>query len=144
MRQAVDRRAPVIDLSYSNRTGPLLDALAENVAATQTTLYAPVRLLVPNGFVEAHVKQGLARRRGIAAHVESSFLKAFLREIAEASAPGLHIVDRDSIEGELLALFHDDRRLSSADLAPVRGYLVPEDPDRPALDRRRAQLAAQL
>ena len=58
--------------------------------------------------------------------------------------PGLHIVDRDTIEGELLALFHDGRRLASADLAPVRGYLVPDDPDRPALDRRRAQLAAQL
>ena len=37
----------VIDLSYSNRTEPLLDALAENVAATQPTLYDPVCLLVP-------------------------------------------------------------------------------------------------
>jgi exodeoxyribonuclease V gamma subunit len=134
----------VIDLSYSNRTGPLLDAFAENVAATQTTLYAPVCLLIPNDFVETHVKQGLARRRGIAANVESYFLKGFLREVAEASAPGLRIVDRDTIEGELLALFHDGRRLASADLAAVRSYLVPDDADRPALDRRRAQLAAQL
>ena len=88
--------------------------------------------------------RALARRRGIAAHVESYFLNGFLREVAEASAPGLHIVDRDTIEGELLALFHDGRRLASADLAPVRGYLVPDDADRPALDRRRAQLAAPI
>ena len=134
----------VIHLSYSNRSEPLLDALAENVAAGQATLYDPVCLLVPNGYVESYVKQGLARRRGIAAHVEARFLKRFLREVAEASAPGLRIVDRDVIEGELLALFHDGKRLALAELAPVRGYLDPEDGDRNALDRRRAQLAAQL
>jgi exodeoxyribonuclease V gamma subunit len=134
----------VIHLSYSNRSEPLLDALAENVAAGQATLYEPVCLLVPNGYVEGYVKQGLARRRGIAAHVEARFLKGFLREVAEASAPGLRIVDRDVIEGELLALFHDGRRLALAELAAVRGYLDPEDGDRSALDRRRAQLAAQI
>ena len=73
----------------------------------------------------AYVKQGLARRRGIAAHVEARFLKGFLREVAEASAPGLRIVDRDAIEGELLALFHDGKRLALAELAAVRGYLDP-------------------
>ena len=144
MRQAGDRRASVIDLSYSNRSEPLLDALAENVAAGQATLYDPVCLLVPNGYVAHYVKQGLARRRGIAAHVEDRFLKTFLREVAEASAPGLRIVDRDMIEGELLALFHDGKRLALAELAAVRGYLDPEDGDRTALDRRRAQLAAQI
>jgi exodeoxyribonuclease V gamma subunit len=134
----------VIDLSYSNRTEPLLDALADNVAATQATLYDPVRLLVPNGFVEGYVKQGLARRRGIAAHIEARFLKGFLRDVAEESEPGLRVVDRDVIEGELLALFHDSKRLALAELAPVRGYLAPDDGDRLALDRRRAQLAAKL
>jgi exodeoxyribonuclease V gamma subunit len=137
-------RATVIDLAYSNRTEPLLDALAENVAAGQATLYDPICLLVPNGYVESYVKQGLARRRGIAAHVEARFLKKFLREVAEASAPGLRIVDRDVIEGELLALFHDGKRLALAELAAVRGYLDPEDGDRNALDRRRAQLAARI
>jgi len=134
----------VIDLCYSNRTEPLLDALADNVAATQATLYDPVNLLVPNTFVASYVAQGLARRRGIAAHVKTNFLRAFLRDIAAASEPGLRIIDRDVIEGELLALFHDDARLVPADLGPVRGYLEPGDGDRTALDRRRAQLASQL
>jgi exodeoxyribonuclease V gamma subunit len=134
----------VIDLCYSNRTEPLLDALAENVAATQASLYEPVRLLVPNGLVEDYVKRGLARRRGIVAHVKARFLRGFLREVAEASAPGVRIVDRDIIEGELLALFHDDARLASPELAPAQEYLAPNDADRTALDRRRAQLAAKL
>jgi exodeoxyribonuclease V gamma subunit len=134
----------LIDLSYSNRPEPLLDALAANVAATQATLYDPVTLLVPNGTVAHYVKQGLARRRGIAAHIQDRFLKKYLRDVAEASRPGVRIVDRDLIEGALLALFHDGRRLALAELGPVRGYLDPEDRDRGALDRRRAQLAAQL
>ncbi|HEY7373505.1 MAG TPA: exodeoxyribonuclease V subunit gamma [Polyangia bacterium] len=139
----------MIDLSYSNRTEPLLDALAANVTATQATLYDPVTLLVPNTFVAHHVQRGLARRRGIAANVQSRFLRGFLREVAEASAPGLRVVDRDVIEGELLALFHDGRRLAPADLGAVRAYLGAPgegdgDGERDALDRRRAQLAAKM
>ena len=134
----------MIDLCYSNRTEPLLDALAENVKGTQASLYDPVHLLVPNTFVADYVAQGLARRRGIAAHIKTGFLRAFLRDVAKASAPDLHIVDRDILEGALLALFHDDDRLAAPELAPVRGYLEPGDADRTGLDRRRAQLAAQL
>jgi hypothetical protein len=44
----------------------------------------------------------------------------------------------------LLALFHDGGRLASAGLTAVRGYLDPDDADRDALDRRRAQLAAKI
>ena len=134
----------MIDLCYSNRTEPLLDVLAENVTATQVTLYEPIHLLVPNAFVANYVAQGLARRRGIAAHIKTGFLRAFLRDVAKASAPDLRIVDRDVLEGALLALFHDDERLTARDLAPVRSYLEPGDADRTALDRRRAQLAGQL
>ena len=134
----------MIDLCYSNRTEPLLDALAENVAATQATLYDPVNLLVPNAFVSQYVAQGLARRRGIAANVKTRFLRAFLRDVATASAPDVRIIDRDVLEAELLAVFHDEDRLAAEDLAPVRGYLDRSDRDRTALDRRRAQLASQL
>jgi exodeoxyribonuclease V gamma subunit len=134
----------VIDLCYSNRTEPLLDALAENVAATQTTLYDPVNLLVPNAFVAQHVVAGIARRRGIAANVKTRFLRNFLRDVAAESAPDLRIIDRDVLEAELLAVFHDDDQLAAAELAAVRGYLDRADGDRDALDRRRAQLASQL
>ena len=134
----------MIDLSYSNRTEPLLDALAENVAAKQRSLYDPAILLVPSAFVESYVKQGLARRRGIAANVQARFLQKFLHQVARDSDPDLRIVDRDAIEAELLALFHDGGRLASAGLTAVRSYLDPDDADRDALDRRRAQLAAKI
>ena len=146
----------MIRLAYSNRLEALLDALAENVAATQPTLFDAVPLVVPNPFVESIVKQALARRLGIAAHVESRFLRGFLGDVARATAPALRIVDRDAIEGELLALFHDPARLASRDLAAVRGYLGESAPDGDggggnderdagqALDRRRAQLAAAI
>ena len=69
--------------------------------------------MVPNTLVEGYVKQGLARRLGIAANVETRFLRSFLRQVAAASAPdgtgatgatGETIVDRDLTEGALLEL----------------------------------------
>ena len=137
----------MIRLVYSNRLEALLDALADNVAATQATLFDPLPLVVPNPFVESIVKQALARRLGIAAHVEARFLRGFLGEVARATAPALRIVDRDAIEGELLALLHDPARLASRDLAAVRNYLGGDGVDEgggQALDRRRAQLAAAI
>jgi hypothetical protein len=134
----------VIDLCYSNRTEPLLDALAENVAATQRRCTTRSACWCRTRFVAGTVAQGLARRRGIAAHIKTRFLRAFLRDVARATTPDLRIVDRDIIEGALLAVFHDADRLAAEDLGPVRGYLEPGDADRTAVDRRRAQLAARL
>jgi exodeoxyribonuclease V gamma subunit len=142
----------VIRLCYSNRTEALCEALAENLGAERASLFDPVHLVVPNPLVEGYVKQALARRLGIAAHLETQFLRGFLKQIANASAPQTPIVDRDLCEGELLALFSDRARLGSRDLDAVRGYLAPSgsarDDDHPGedegLDRRRVQLAAQV
>jgi exodeoxyribonuclease V gamma subunit len=142
----------VIRLCYSNRTEALCEALAENLGAQRASLFDPVHLVVPNPLVEGYVKQALARRLGIAAHIETQFLRGFLERIANASAPETPIVDRDLCEGELLALFSDPARLGSRDLDAVRGYLAASDSardnDHPSddegLDRRRVQLAAQV
>ncbi len=148
----------MIRLCYSNRTEALCDALAENLGAGRNSLFDPVHLVVPNPLVEGYVKQRLARRLGIAAHIETQFLRGFLRQIATASAPEILIVDRDLCEGELLALFADPARLASRDLGPVRGYFAagPREAapdaagtkaagrDDEGLDRKRVQLAAQL
>jgi exodeoxyribonuclease V gamma subunit len=134
----------VIRLCYSNRTEALCEALAENLGAGRASLFDPVHLIVPNPLVEGYVKQDLARRLGIAAHIQTRFLRGFLREIARASAPETLIVDRDLMEGELLALFHDPRRLASRDLEAVRDYLPAAEADGEGLDRRRVQLAAQV
>ena len=103
----------MIRLCYSNRLEALLDALGERIADARGSLFDPVRLVVPNPLVEGRVKEGLARRLGIAANVQARFLHHFLRDVAAASAPGITIVDREAIELELLSLFHDPRRLAS-------------------------------
>jgi len=138
----------VIRLCYSNHTEALCEALSENLAAGRTSLFDPVHLIVPNPLVEGYVKQALARRLGIAAHIETQFLRGFLGQIARASAPEILIVDRDLCEGELLALLADPARLTPRDLGPVRGYLSVaaggDASDEEGLDRKRVQLAAQL
>jgi exodeoxyribonuclease V gamma subunit len=142
----------VIRLCYSNRTEALCDALAQNLAVGRSSLFDPIHLVVPNPLVEGYVKQALARRLGIAAHIETKFLRGFLGEIAAASHPEILIVDRDLCEGELLALFADPARLAPRDLGPVRAYLSPSADAGPdasgrddeGLDRRRVQLAAQV
>jgi len=144
----------VIRFCCSNRLETLVEALAGTVDAGRTNLFDPVNLVVPNTLVEGYVKQGLARRLGIAANVETRFLRSFLRHVAAASAPdatsttgttgttGTTIVDRDLIEGALLGLFHDFAWLNGPDLGAVRDYLGAADGD--ALDRKRVQLAAEL
>ncbi|HZL20875.1 MAG TPA: exodeoxyribonuclease V subunit gamma, partial [Polyangia bacterium] len=140
----------MIRLCYSNRTEALCEALAENLGAERSSLFDPVHLVVPNPLVEGYVKQALARRLGIAAHIETHFLRGFLKQIANASAPETPIVDRDLCEGELLAMFSDAGRLASRDLDAVRGYLarsgfaLDSDRDDEGLDRRRVQLASQV
>ncbi|MFL5307794.1 MAG: exodeoxyribonuclease V subunit gamma [Polyangia bacterium] len=131
----------MIRFCCTNRLESLVDALAETVGGAASNLFDPVSLVVPNPLVEAFVKQGLARRLGIAAHVETSFLRGFLYDVARASRPGVELIDRDRVEGELLALFHDPGRLSGEGLGAVREYLNAEGD---ALDRKRVQLAAAV
>jgi exodeoxyribonuclease V gamma subunit len=137
----------VIRLCYSNRIEALLDALAESIARERRSLFDPVHLVVPNPLLSHFVKQGLARRLGIAANVDVGYLRGFLRGVAEATAPERPIADHDLVEGELLALFHDGKRLGSRDLQAVRGYLGERGDgavDEEGHDRRRVQLAATV
>ena len=116
----------MIRFCCSNRLEALVEALAGTVGAGRTSLFDPVNLVVPNTLVEGYVKQGLARRLGIAANVETRFLRSFLRQVAATSsaARGATIVDRDLIEGALLGLFHDFAWLNGPELGPVRDYLA--------------------
>jgi exodeoxyribonuclease V gamma subunit len=137
----------MIHLRYSNRTEELLRALADDLAAARAAghgLFEPVPLVVPNPQIETYVKLGVARSNGVAAHLETRYLRGHLAAIVAASAPDVALVDRALLEGELLALFHDERRLAPDDLGPVRAYLAAGGDARDAVDRRRAQLAAEL
>ena len=136
----------MIRFCCSNRLEALVGALADAVGAGRSNLFDPLHLVIPNPLVEGYVKQALAARLGIAANVETHFLRGFLRGVAAASTPGVRIVDRDLLEGELLALFHDQGWLNGPDLGPVREYLSGGAAaiEAEGLDRKRVQLAAQL
>ena len=135
----------MIRFCCSNRLEALVGALADTVGVERSSLFDPIHLVIPNPLVEGYVKQALARRLGIAANVETRFLRGFLREVAAKSAPETQIADRDLLEGELLALFHDPGWLSDPELGPVRDYLSDgATPDADAVDKKRVQLAAEL
>jgi exodeoxyribonuclease V gamma subunit len=131
----------VIRFCCTNRLEALLDALSDTVGGARQSPFDPVTVIVPNPLIESFVKQGLARRLGIAVHVKASFLRGFLYDVAHASRPDVEVVDRDHVEGELLALFHDPGSLAGGPLAAVRDYL---DADGDALDRKRVQLASTV
>lgn len=137
----------MIRLCYSNRTEELLRALAGDLAAARVAgrgLWEPVPLVVPNAQIETYVKLGIARENGIAAHLETKYLRRFLADVVAKTAPDVALVDRAVIEGELLALLHDERWLAVAELAPVRDYVGAGGSSPDALDLRRYQLAAEL
>jgi exodeoxyribonuclease V gamma subunit len=131
----------VIRFCCTNRLEALLDALAVTVGGERQSLFDPVTVIVPNPLIESFVKQGLARRLGIAVNVNARFLRSFLYDVARASRPDVELVDRDRVEGELLGLFHDPGSLDGGALAAVRDYL---SADGDALDRKRVQLASSV
>jgi exodeoxyribonuclease V gamma subunit len=137
----------VIRLCYSNRTEDLLRALAGDLAAARVAgrgLWEPVPLVVPNAQIETYVKLGVARENGIAAHLEAKYLRKYLSDVVAKTAPDVALVDRSVIEGELLALLHDERWLASGELGPVREYVTAGGVTPDALDLRRYQLSAEL
>jgi exodeoxyribonuclease V gamma subunit len=106
--------------------------------------FAPERLVVPNRHVESYLRLRIAEQCGIAANIESSFLRKTLAGIVESSLPGVRVADAAHVEGHLLALLHDEDFLAQPALAPVRAYLDAGGLDRDATDRRRCQLASVL
>jgi exodeoxyribonuclease V gamma subunit len=136
----------MIRLTYSNRTEELLRALAGDLAsgAAARGIFQAVPLVVPNPQIETYVKLGVARANGVAAHMETRYLRRHLEKIVADSAPDVVVVERATIEGELLALVQDERWLALDELAPVRAYVAAGGDTPDALDLRRYQLAAEL
>jgi exodeoxyribonuclease V gamma subunit len=134
----------MIRLVASNRSEELLDALAADLPPAASALFDPAPLVVPNAQVDARVRVGIARRSGVAAGLATRYLRAFLADVAAATAPDVVLVDRALVQGELLGLFHDRRRLEGAELAPVRDYLGAAGDAADAVDLRRFQLSAEL
>ena len=136
----------MIHVCYSNRTEELLAELVRRLEAERARRgpFEPLRVVVPNRNVESYVKLGLAQARGIAANLETHFLRTLIARVVERAAPGARAVQKAHLEGHLLALLHDGDFLGRAELGPVREYLEAAGRAGDAVDRRRAQLAAEL
>jgi exodeoxyribonuclease V gamma subunit len=132
----------MLRLFYSNRTEELLRELASRVRVEQrATPLAPVRVIVPNACVEAYVKLGIARERGVAANLDVMQLMRFASTLAP---PGKRVADAESLEAFVLSLLLDEAFLAKPELAPVRAYLFAAGTSEDGADLRRVQLASRL
>ena len=136
----------VIRVCTSHRTEVLLEAFVQRFVDERKRQgpFSPIRVVVPNRNVETFLRLKVAEHCGIAANLETTFLRQFLAGIAESAVPDARVAHAAHVEGHLLALLHDDARLAEPSLAPVRAYLASAGVDRDALDRRRCQLASML
>lgn len=136
----------VIRVCTSHRTEVLVAMFIEHLTRERASAgpFTPVRLVVPNRHVEAYLRLRIAEQCGIAANLETSFLRKTLAGFVEGALPGVRVADAAHVEGHLLALLHDEDFLALPTLAPVRAYLDAGRLDRDATDRRRCQLASVL
>ena len=132
----------VIRVAVSHRMEELLEALVEAIATERLERGAlePIDLVLPNRNLETFLRQRLAEKLGIAANLRTFFLRRYLTERGE----GGRIAHADILQGNLLALFHDQRFLMDPALAPIRHYLDGGGADEDSRDRRRVDLAARL
>jgi exodeoxyribonuclease V gamma subunit len=122
-------------------TRRLGDRLAAERDAQVSALPEHSGIVVPNRSVEEHLKLAFARRFGIAANLEITLLKTFLRGCIAAS--GVRTIEMDELHLALLGVLGDPLALAADALAPVRRYLD-SGHDPAARDRRASQLAERL
>jgi exodeoxyribonuclease V gamma subunit len=136
----------VIRVATSHRTEVLLEAFVERLVDERRREgpLAPIRVVVPNRNVETFLRLKIAEHCGVAANLETIFLRKFLARLAEGAVADARVASAEHVEGHLLALLHDEGALAEPSLAHVRAYLASAGGDRDALDRRRCQLAAVL
>jgi len=132
----------VIHLVYGNRIEALAELLARDLAARSDPL-EPTLLLLGGGVVDWWVRLSLAKTNGIAAHLTTRGLHAFVAERARVTGRGV-LLDRARLEAALLLWLGHPEHLRGAVYEPLRQYLdaAGEKPD--ARDRRRARMAWDL
>ncbi|MDF1566087.1 MAG: exodeoxyribonuclease V subunit gamma [Deltaproteobacteria bacterium] len=140
----------MLELLHSNRTEKLVEILAGRIDAQRRVGHVldPVTIVVPNRNLETYLNLSLAQRHGISAGLDFLRLER-LAAMAAGDRREVRIVGRAQLRAGLLALFHDDERLTEPALSPVRDYLFGRTPEADALDRaatdlRRVQLSERL
>ncbi len=129
----------MIHLHYSNLTEQLVTALVGNVQRQrQLPGFSPfdrVRIIVPNRNLATFLKYEFARRTGIAANLEFTYLNAFFRDAAVAE--GVPIIRRQAVRDMLIGRFLDN---PPGDIQNYLAYASDED----ERDRRIFQISDRL
>jgi exodeoxyribonuclease V gamma subunit len=118
----------MIQLAFSHRHETLLATLAADLAAYRERRgpWAPLNLVLPNPCVKQFVLEGLAKGLGVVANHTTFYLDGFWRRNLPRTDPPLRLLERNALQGLLLALFQDQALLEDPALAPVKGYLARE------------------
>ena len=130
----------MLELTYSNRTEALLERLTARVKEERATGRGPweaIRLVVPNTYFKEYLRLGLARRMGIAANIQFSYLAGLWKDLLIDESRT--ILDSDLLRAGLLRVLGDRELLSQDGLKPVRDYLGSDD-----VALKRVQLAGEL
>ncbi len=138
----------MIRLTYANSAELLLEALARALETERQqagwSALDPTYIVVPNQAHTTYLKQGLARKTGIAANLRFSFLHNYLAEVVRSTAPQIKVVDQEQLTALLVEqiLQIDTRR--DRYLEPVESYLNSDQGPEEHRDLRAAQLGEHL
>ena len=133
----------MIRVVHSNRIEALVDALAEALPAAGDAagVFDGPWLVVPTRPLTLWLNLELARRRGIAGHVDTMTFDGMFARLTAESQPDVVLVERGHIVGELLGLL--DGALPGT-AAPLASYLRAAGDEPAAINRRRVDLALAL
>lgn len=129
----------MISLTYSNRTGALLDCLTQSIQVERQlkTPWEPIQLLVPNPTVKDYVRIQLAQRLGIAANLHFSYLEDIGHKLL--TIKNGRIITNELLHAVLLGILGDANSLTESCLTPIRYYLSND-----TTGLKLVQLASQL
>src|ERR1700690_2272353 len=109
----------VIYVATSHRTEVLLEAFVERLVDERGREgpLGPIRVVGPNRNVETFLRLKIAEHCGVAANLETTFLRKFLARLAEGAVADARVASAEHVEGHLLALLHDEGELAEPSLA---------------------------
>jgi exodeoxyribonuclease V gamma subunit len=147
----------MLQVFYSNKLERLVDAMVDAVGHERRRLHQSpfdrTPVVVPNWNVEAYLKYEVARRKGIAAHMEHrqvvEFFESLLAESLlagkeKSSGESYRVLDERTLQFLIIEALSDKELVASRELEQVRNYLGAAGDDREALELRRFQLSAHL
>ncbi|MFP4599839.1 MAG: exodeoxyribonuclease V subunit gamma [Persicimonas sp.] len=132
---------------YSNQLDRLVDGLVDAVdyerQRSQSSVFERTPVVVPNWNMETYLKFGIARRSGIAAHMQYQQMGDFFASLLPDDGR-FRLLSNAALQFLVVDALCDKKLVASAQMKPVRRYLAAAGDDPDALEQRRFQLAAHL